>query len=47
MKPAQASENLALSLSLTISCSNQIHVSSHPKFQTDIVEQTKCLEQQL
>ena len=45
MKPAQASENLALSLSLTVSCSNKVYAPSHPKFQTDIVEQVKYLEQ--
>lgn len=47
MKPAQTSGNLALSLSLTIPCSNQIHVPSHSKFQPDIVEQIKCLKQWL
>lgn len=37
MKPAQASENLPLSLSLTISYSNKVYAPSDLEFQTDIV----------
>lgn len=44
MAPAQASENLALSLSLAVSCSNQGYTPPHPNFKTDIMQQVKWFE---